>query len=760
MRIRIGLIGLAAATLVACNKPSDYDGDGFTADVDCNDNNAEIHPEATEVCDGVDNNCDSSIDGADADGAIAYFADADADGFGGSALSITQCDAPSGFVGNSDDCNDTDAAINPDAAEICDMLDNDCDALVDDEDDSVDTTGFATYYGDADADGYGQADVSVDACNAPSGYADNADDCDDTNPDLNPATVWYSDIDGDSYGAANYTMMSCEQPDGYVDNPDDCDDLLYAVNPAALEICDGGIDNDCDGLSDDDDDSVEASTFSTYYADGDSDGYGDDSMTLTQCALPSGYSELGGDCDDAEALANPGGTEICADGIDNDCSGDAPECTLPTVGTSADAGMSFVDSSGSSFGYDEMELGDFNGDGVTDLAVSDYSDNAVGSSSQGSVSFFYGPFSAGSENTSDGLVYGENSYDYFGEHMANMGDINGDGADDLLVGADGWDYGSSYSVGAFYVISGTTSTESAGTNQYNNFGSSSESVVFTDSYIYQGMVANLGDVFGTGNNTYALGGYSYDEPSTNSGYLYYGDFSSMNAGIISGDYYDQVGYEDRVEGMGDLDGDGYDDFAASGAMSYYSGNSYAGEVWVFYGATSAYWAYTSDADAILEGSSSAYLGSKLAGGADVDGDGYDDLFASTDGSVEVYFGDAGRLAFGQASDISIEDSTSSYSYIDSSALSVGDLTGDGTGDIVVADYYGAGNLGVVWTFYGPLSSGTYDVTSADSTLTGSATYDYFGRDNAVGDIDGDGIDDLLVGEDGQGTVWMFNGGSM
>ena len=760
MRTRIGLIGLAAAALVACNKPSDYDGDGFTADVDCNDNDAEIHPEASEVCDGVDNNCDNSIDGADADGAIAYFADSDADGFGGSALSITQCDAPSGFVGNGDDCDDTDATINPDAAEICDMLDNDCDALVDDEDDSVDAAGYATYYGDADSDGYGQADVSVDACNAPSGYADNADDCDDTNPDLNPETVWYSDVDGDSYGAANYSMLSCDQPDGYVDNADDCDDLLYAVNPAALEICDGGIDNDCDGLSDDDDDSVEASTFSTYYADGDSDGYGDDDSTITQCALPSGYSEVGGDCDDAEALANPGGTEICADGIDNDCSGDAPECTLPVSGTTADANMSFVSSTGSDFGYEEMEIGDFNGDGVNDLAVGDYYHNVTGSNyGQGSVSFFYGPFSAGSENTADGLVYGDNTYDYFGEHMANVGDIDADGADELLVGADGWDYGSNYSVGAMYLIAGTTSTESASTNQYSNFGISSGNYLVTDTYAYQGMVANLGDVFGTGNTTFAFGAYSYDAPSTNSGFIYYGDFSTSSSGVIFGDYYDQAGYKDRVEGMGDLDGDGYDDWAASGAMS--SSNSYAGDVWVFYGASSAYWGYTSDADAILSGNSYDYLGSKLAGGADVDGDGYDDLFASADGRVEVYLGDSGRLTFGQASDISIEDSTSTYSYIDDCTISVGDLTGDGTGDIVVANHYGSSNLGAVWTFYGPLSSGTtYDVTTADSTLLGSATYDYFGKDSAVGDMDGDGVDDLLVGEDGMNTVWMFNGGSM
>ena len=756
MRTKIGLIGLAAATLIACNKPSDFDGDGFTADEDCNDADETVFPGAAEICDGVDNNCDDSIDGADADGALTYYADADTDGFGGAALSVTQCDAPSGFVDNADDCDDTNADIHPDAAEICDGADNDCDALVDDDDDSVDTTGFSTFYGDMDSDGYGGADSTIDACNAPSGYADNGDDCDDTNADLNPETIWYSDVDNDGFGAANYTAQGCDQPSGYVADSNDCDDLSAAINPDASEICDGEIDNDCDGLSDDADDSVDAGTFSTYYGDGDADGYGDDATTVVQCTMPSGYAALGGDCDDAEVLANPGETEVCEDGIDNDCSGDAPECTLPSFGTSADANMAFEADSGSGgFGYESMTLGDFDGDGNTDLAVGDLYHNNSGYS-QGSVSFFYGPFSAGSTNTADGLVHGENTYDYFGEHMANIGDIDSDGADELLVGADGYDYDGYYSTGASFVINGTTSTESVTDN------GGVPIVAYGDSsYSYQGVVANFGDVFGTGSNTIAIGGYGYDQPSTNAGFLYLEDLSGTVSGFIAGDYYDQLGYADRISGMGDLDGDGYDDWAASGAMSYSSGNSYAGEVWVFYGANSVSWGYASDADATLLGNASDYLGSKLSGGADLDGDGYDDLVAHTGTSIEIYVGGSSKLADGQASSVSISDaSQSSYTYIDSTQSSVGDLNNDGTGDLVMGDYYAAANTGAVWTFYGPMSAGSYDVTDSDSTITGVDTYGYLGRDNEIGDLSGDGIDDLLVGDDGEQTVWLFNGGSM
>jgi hypothetical protein len=424
MRTRIGLIALAAVTLVACNKPSDYDGDGFAADIDCNDNDAAINTDATEVCDGVDNNCDNSIDGADADGAATYYADADADGFGGATLSVTQCDAPTGFVANGDDCDDNNLDIHPDASEVCDGADNDCDGLVDDADDSVDTAGFSTFYTDGDTDGYGDAAAAtMDACSAPSGYADNGDDCDDTNADLNPETVWFSDVDSDGYGAVNYTTESCEQPSGYVATGDDCDDLNAAIHPAAQEVCDGDIDNDCDGLADDADDSVDSVTFSTYYIDGDADGYGDSTAaSVTQCTMPSGYANMGDDCDDAEALANPGETEVCNDGLDNDCSGDAPECALPAFGGPADASASVVgDSNSSSFGYTDMVLGDFDADGNTDLAVADYyAKNSNGSYGAGAVHFYYGPLST-TDIASQGSIEGTNSYDYFGYDIANVG---------------------------------------------------------------------------------------------------------------------------------------------------------------------------------------------------------------------------------------------------------------------------------------------------------------------------------------------------
>ena len=749
MRTNIGLIGLAAMTLVACNKPSDYDGDGFTADIDCNDNDAEIHPDATEVCDGVDNNCDNSIDGSDADGAATYYADADADGFGGSALSVTQCDAPTGFVANGDDCDDTNVDIHPDASEVCDGADNDCDTLVDDDDDSVDVAGYSTFYVDGDTDGYGDAATTLDACNTPSGYADNADDCDDTNADLNPDTLWYSDVDSDGYGAENYSTTGCEQPSGYVATNDDCNDLNDAINPAAQEICDGDIDNDCDGAADDADDSVDSVTFSTYYVDGDTDGYGDSTQaTVVQCTMPSGYAAMGDDCDDTEALANPGEAEICNDGIDNDCSGDAPECALPVAGGTSDANASVVGGSGAeSFGMSDMVLGDFDGDGNTDLAVSDwYGDSTSGIYDAGTVDFYYGPLST-TGMVSGGRYEGSNSSDLLGYDIANAGDWDGDGADELLIGARGYDENGSYS-GRMYQAAGTTSVLDIDSNNLGYLDGAA-------AYDYMGSsVANLGDVFGSGTDTLVAAGFGSDAGEYYGGYLTYND--GTNGGIITGDYYSQLGYRDRITGAGDLDGDGFDDWAA-GTMGSYS----PGTVSVFYGGTSVSWSTLADADANITGVASYnYLGSTLAGGSDVDGDGYSDLAATNTDSANVYVGGATRMTDSTTAAISVSNSAASTFYFRSSELAMGDLNNDGEGDLVVADYYGSSNAGAVWTFYGPLSPGSYDVTAADSTLTGTGTYTYFGNNNLVGDVSGDGVDDLMVGVDGDAAIYIFNGGGM
>ena len=133
--------------------------------------------------------------------------------------------------------------------------------------------------------------------------------------EVNNSTIWYADADSDGYGNPNVTIQDCDQPQGYIAVAGDCNDNNAAINPAATEICDG-IDNDCNGSADD------GLVFITYYVDADQDGYGVDGTGVSLCANPGvGFATVAGDCNDTNAAVNPGAAEIRFDNIDNDCDG-------------------------------------------------------------------------------------------------------------------------------------------------------------------------------------------------------------------------------------------------------------------------------------------------------------------------------------------------------------------------------------------------------------------------------------------------------
>ena len=109
----------------------DVDNDGYTScGGDCDDNNAAVNPAATEVCNGVDDDCNLSVD----DGLtfITYYADVDGDTYGDASSTVSTCDgAPVGYILNNTDCNDANAAVNPAATEICNLIDDNCNGLSD-----------------------------------------------------------------------------------------------------------------------------------------------------------------------------------------------------------------------------------------------------------------------------------------------------------------------------------------------------------------------------------------------------------------------------------------------------------------------------------------------------------------------------------------------------------------------------------------------------------------------------------------------------
>ncbi len=313
---------------LACDQPSGYVSDSS----DCDDTVDSTNPGADEYCDGVDNDCDGTADESDAVDAATWYADTDSDSYGDPAMSVLGCSAPSGYVSDDTDCNDTDANTYPGATEVCDEVDNDCDT---DVDEGLDVT----WYADTDADGYGDATSTIEACSAPSGYVSDNTDCDDSDATSFPGgtevcdhadndcngsvdegvtSTFYADSDGDSYGDATSTTEDCSAPSGYTTDTSDCDDSDASIYPGADEYCDG-VDNDCDSSVDEPD----AVDVSTWYADTDADGYGDSTSTLAACTVPSGYVGDATDCDDSSSDVNPGVAEDCGNGIDDDCDGTA-----------------------------------------------------------------------------------------------------------------------------------------------------------------------------------------------------------------------------------------------------------------------------------------------------------------------------------------------------------------------------------------------------------------------------------------------------
>lgn len=547
-----------------------------------------------------------------------------------------------GYARYGGDCDDTDPAVHAGASELCNGVDDDCDGAIDDD------LATATFYSDDDADGYGDASTSTEACVAPKGYVANKSDCDDGDGNVNPAGV--------------------EVCNNHVD--DDCDGGAGACVPtsrsltAADAIYTGEVSGDLAGGSISAGGDVNADGYDDLWvgASGNDDaasGAGAVYLVLGSASPSSGSLSSAvqyvGEIDSYQADISVAGVgDMNADGYDDVVVGDFLNsdsqlyagaaylvlgAALPSGGTLAAAVQYSGEESSDNAGCSVSSAGDHNGDGFADFVIGAYYSHGE-SNPSGAAYIVLGESTPRAGSLRDFSYFYGKPGDFAGWAVGGGGDVDGDGYDDVLVGARyNGDEGSGS--GAAYLVLGSTSPATV---------SLSTAVEYTgeeDSDLAGYAVAGAGDFNADGYADLLVGADLVDDvaPNVGAAYLILGSAEPKSASLREAVKHTGSAASDyagmSVAGAGDVNGDGFADLLVG---AYYNNDAGvdAGAAYLVLGSELPASTTLSDAAVFTGAQANDCAGVSVSAAGDVDMDGYSDI------AVGAYFNDAAAAEAGAA----------------------------------------------------------------------------------------------------------------